>query len=453
VVTALPHEFAAVCQVLGGQLDPVCGSSRSTALYVLARIQSRVNGSHVVAVNQMPEMGNNAAGIRATILLNDCPAVKHILMVGIAGAVPSPAKAEDHVRLGDIVVSDQRGVVQYDLGKETAGGMDHRQPLRPPAQALLQATRFLRSQEEMGRRPWEELIDSGMKALGAKYERPAEHLDLLRDDLAAPPTLHPPDPERRANKPRVFHGPIASANIVLKNPARRNLLRERFSVKAVEMEASGISDAAWHDDLAGYLVIRGTCDYCNEDKNDLWQRYAALIAAAYTRCVIEIIPGLTPEPTPRQKDGTAVVRKVLRELKQTLAKVEPEVSSTTLPPAAQAMPSPTRGEDLREAAGNEDTLLGFQAQAMLLRAAELPGLIRLAIRVWDVGQASTLGAELEGLLASVDLALVPGEKQRESYQALYDLEAAKIRGQTPAPAQSLRRMRHFLEKAKNVPGS
>src|SRR4051794_12068953 len=91
VVTALSHEFTAVCEVLGCLVDPVGGSSRSTALYALARIESRAGGgSHVVAVTQMPEMGNNSAAIRGTILLNDCPRVDHILMVGIAGAVPDP---------------------------------------------------------------------------------------------------------------------------------------------------------------------------------------------------------------------------------------------------------------------------------------------------------------------------------------------------------------------------
>ena len=153
VVTALPHEFTTVCELIGCQVDPVGGSSRSTALYALARIESRAGGSHVVAVTQMPEMGNNSAAIRATNLLNDCPQVDHILMVGIAGAVPAPAKAEDHVRLGDIVVSNQKGVVQFDLGRETASGMDHRQPSRPPSQGLIQAIRYLKSQEDRGLRP------------------------------------------------------------------------------------------------------------------------------------------------------------------------------------------------------------------------------------------------------------------------------------------------------------
>lgn len=55
------------------------------------------------------------------------------------------------------------------------------------------------------------------------------------------------------------------------------------------MEASGIADASWNQSV-GYLVVRGICDYCDAQKNDLWQEYAALAAAAYTRAVIETLP-------------------------------------------------------------------------------------------------------------------------------------------------------------------
>jgi len=38
------------------------------------------------------------------------------------------------------------------------------------------------------------------------------------------------------------------------------------------------------------LVVRGICDYCDDNKNDLWQGYAAVVAAAYTRALLELIP-------------------------------------------------------------------------------------------------------------------------------------------------------------------
>lgn len=56
----------------------------------------------------------------------------------------------------------------------------------------------------------------------------------------------------------------------------------------VEMEGAGIQDASWNANV-GWLIIRGTCDYCNDKKNDLWQRYAALIAAAFSRSTVEAL--------------------------------------------------------------------------------------------------------------------------------------------------------------------
>ena len=100
---------------------------------------------------------------------------------------------------------------------------------------------------------------------------------------------HPDDPYRIAGQPRIFSGPIASANKLLKNPLKRDELRNKFGVKAIEMEGSGIADATWNDGI-GYLVVRGICDYCDNNKNDLWQGYAAVVAAAYTRALLESIP-------------------------------------------------------------------------------------------------------------------------------------------------------------------
>jgi nucleoside phosphorylase len=38
------------------------------------------------------------------------------------------------------------------------------------------------------------------------------------------------------------------------------------------------------------MVIRGICDYCDTFKNDDWQPYASLVAAAYARAMIETLP-------------------------------------------------------------------------------------------------------------------------------------------------------------------
>jgi hypothetical protein len=59
----------------------------------------------------------------------------------------------------------------------------------------------------------------------------------------------------------------------------------------VEMEGFGIAEATWNLGR-GYLVVRGICDYCDSHKNDVWQGYAAVVAAAYARAVLEELPAL-----------------------------------------------------------------------------------------------------------------------------------------------------------------
>ena len=72
------------------------------------------------------------------------------------------------------------------------------------------------------------------------------------------------------------------------------------------MEGSGTADAAWSSGR-DYLVIRGICDYCDTHKNDDWQHYAALVAAAYARALIENLtycpPQLTYDPGPINNQG------------------------------------------------------------------------------------------------------------------------------------------------------
>ncbi len=52
------------------------------------------------------------------------------------------------------------------------------------------------------------------------------------------------------------------------------------------MESSGIADAAWTHNQP-YTVIRGVSDYCDDKKDEAWHMYAAIVAAAYARTLIE----------------------------------------------------------------------------------------------------------------------------------------------------------------------
>lgn len=294
IITALPEEYAAVCAVLSRRSEVDVPGKGAGRKYSVGEVKTKTGGVHFVAVALLTDMGNNSAAVRATQMAHHCPSVDYFIMVGIAGAVPNPQKAEDHVRLGDVVVTDRNGVVQYDFDKEEPKVTKHRHPPRPPGAALLEAVRSLAAGEALKKRPWDSTITKAISKLGKDWKRPPNSCDTIQDTgTKLKVTAHPKDPKRIKGLPRVFHGPVGSANKLLKDPKKRNALRDRFAVKAVEMEGSGLADSAWNSD-SEYLVVRGTCDYCNPAKGDRWHKYAALIAAAYARSVIE---ALAPGPS------------------------------------------------------------------------------------------------------------------------------------------------------------
>ncbi|QJW98669.1 phosphorylase family protein [Frigoriglobus tundricola] len=292
IITALPKEFAAVECLLDAVEDiaiPGCGAGRR---YTRANLSATSGGSHKVVLALMADMGNNIAAIRAALLLEHFPTVEAIIMTGIAGGIPHPAKLEDHVRLGDIVVSNRNGVVQYDNLKSGRKGKivvdTVRAAPRPPAAKLLEAVRYLEARALRGVEPWHEHIDRACQSLN--IARPSAETDVLHHSTNRQEVItHPDDTRRKPGRPLIFQGPIAAANILLKDPVRRDRLRDAHGVKAVEMEGSGIADATWHADN-GYLVVRGICDYCDMSKDDAWQAYAAAIAAAYTIALIASMP-------------------------------------------------------------------------------------------------------------------------------------------------------------------
>lgn len=314
IVTVLKEEFAAVITLLNC-LQKIEIDKR---VYRIGTVQRSDNsGTHIVVACRLDDMGNTTAATRATQLLNDCENVKTIIMCGISGAVPSPSKADEHVRLGDIVVPNKRGVVDYGNEKiEEKFTKIREQWSLNLSRLLLHAAQDLETDELFGERPWEIYINRAINELSKKepsydWSRPGDDKDILREFtykylwnyvvkiaeclhirhecLQYKIIAHPNDINRKEGSPKVFHGVIASANKLLKNRRNRDYLKKRYDAKAVEMEGAGISCAAFESD-ANYFVVRGTVDYCNSYKNDIWHKYASIIAAAYTRALLEITP-------------------------------------------------------------------------------------------------------------------------------------------------------------------
>lgn len=287
IITALHHEYAAMKALLY-KPEPYTAPGRGAGReYLKGQIPS-VRGGHHRVILHLGALGNNMASVRVSRLMEHFPTIDSIIMTGIAGGVPHPENIEHHVRLGDIVVSDHRGVIQYDMVKDTGAFTEIRSAPRPPAARWLEAVRLMQAAELEEHRPWDAPLNRARKQLG--WKKPAQKTDrLAASDDPNRILRHPRDPRRKGVRPRVFAGPIAAANVLLKNASRRDALRDMFQVKAVEMEGSGIADATWEHEC-GYLVVRGICDYCDAHKGDDWQKYAALAAAAYTYALIASRP-------------------------------------------------------------------------------------------------------------------------------------------------------------------
>lgn len=321
ILAALPHEYAAIRGVLGCSATAVAHRNGDDKDYLLGVVPGKQEGwGLVVAVAMLRDMGNVSAAARVTAMISDCKNIEEVLVCGIAGAVPAPNSPIDHVRLGDIVVSSD-GVVQYDFGKQYENDFEITGHTYLPSVLLSNAARRLRADEAVGQRPWERYIESFAQVSPA-YQRPDDSTDILREAIldrrwpmverirravlgwiglkAEHPVIpHPHDTSRTPNQPRIFYGLIASASRVLKDQRLRESLRKKFKAKAIEMEAAGAAHAA-RDAKVGYFAIRGTCDYCNDDKNKVWQNYAALTAAAYTKALLEEID-LNVFNTPQKK--------------------------------------------------------------------------------------------------------------------------------------------------------
>jgi nucleoside phosphorylase len=297
IITALPKEAAAVEAVFGGS-SPLPSISRSAMSFRSLRCLAADGGEHHVVLGQALRMGNNSASVAAASMLGQFQNITDILIVGIAGGVPNISAArtgdrcDDHVRKGDVVVSDS--ILQYDMLKLEEDRDENRSRPMPASARLLGAMQDLERDAERDVHDWEKYIAAA--GLGPDWTRPGS--DLLHDfefgDGADLKVLehkltHPKQEGRRAKTPLVHRATIGSANILLKNSRVRDSLRDRYKVRAIEMEGSGVADASWSFNV-GYLAVRGICDYCDRKKDNRWQHYAALVAAAFSRGLLERVP-------------------------------------------------------------------------------------------------------------------------------------------------------------------
>ncbi|KAJ5660344.1 hypothetical protein N7507_006795 [Penicillium longicatenatum] len=324
-ICALAVEYIAAQEFLDEEHDkPSFVSPNDANDYTLGKI-----GEHNVVIAVLPdgEYGIASAASAATNMLNTFHNIRIGLMVGIGGGVPS----ESHdIRLGDVVVSAPRsgesGVLQYDFGKTIQSqDFQHTRFLNQPPRILRTAMTGIIAQYERKGHRLKEAIDSILEKntrLNRKFKRP----EPIADRLFHPEVIHnlggcaicANDPSKLVSRnkrhdyeddPAIHYGLIASGNRLMKDALIRDKLAAEKDVLCFEMEAAGLMNNF------PCLVIRGICDYSDSHKNKKWQGFAAMVAAAYAKDLLQRIPLSRIETEERI---SAIISEDLKGIKQHL---------------------------------------------------------------------------------------------------------------------------------------
>ncbi|RYC89265.1 hypothetical protein BFJ63_vAg7867 [Fusarium oxysporum f. sp. narcissi] len=317
-ICALTKELIAAKAFLDVLHDPVDNAAiNDDNNYTLGSI-----GKHNVVIAVLPYgqygLVNAAAALKA--MTRTFSNLRAVLMVGIGGGVP----CTKDIRLGDIVVGsvgrNNGGVTQYDYGRAIQGEeftvTGH---LNQPPIAFLTAMSALHARYEMEGHSIDSNIDEALqkyKRLGKKYKRPETSTDRLykadfvheggesvvcSNSCGDDELVHRDERDENENNPAIHCGLIASSNQLMKDALLRDKLASKHGILCFEMEAAGLMN---HFQC---VVIRGICDYSDSHKNDEWQEYAAMAAAAYTK---DLLLQVTPSSVQKEERIEALLGQV-----------------------------------------------------------------------------------------------------------------------------------------------
>ncbi|KAF3198448.1 hypothetical protein TWF192_001515 [Orbilia oligospora] len=296
------EEYEAACRMLDEEFEPTDIKLKISAEDHNTYEYGSING-HYIVIGCLPSgrSGPISAATFAKDMDRSFPNLRFTLLVGIGGGAPTETR---DIRLGDVVVSqpdkDLGGVVQIDFWKRLQGdggeeGSESRLFQRighlnsPPAFLLGAMPRILRSHRDT--RGPDKLAEHIRPLINAipEFRRPPQSQDRLfranyrhrsvqetceccREDQVIERL-----PRAESREFMIHYGTIASSKSPMENAIERDRYAKDLGVLCFETEAAGLMN------IIPCLVIRGISYYSDSHKNDQWNKYAALTAAAYAK--------------------------------------------------------------------------------------------------------------------------------------------------------------------------
>ncbi|KAL3495269.1 nucleoside phosphorylase domain-containing protein [Aspergillus germanicus] len=273
-VCILEVELVAALAMLDREHERLPSQPNDPVIYSLGQI-----GDHNIVIAYPLRAGNRPAQILIDNMRRSFPNVQFALLVGIGGGVPFPLRTSaGDIRLGDVIVGRSNdhssAVVHYDSSERLCPGS-----ITPPPPELLAAAEIAMQQAVEYNTIWANYgrINRSLPRLGG-FRYPGSANDKLYQQQNPELILQRPwDPRDQGAHPVIHCGKIASGDQVMKSALVRDLLAQEHGIVCFEMEAAGVMAKL------PCLVIRGVSDYCDSHKNDVWQAYAATVAAGFAR--------------------------------------------------------------------------------------------------------------------------------------------------------------------------
>lgn len=319
-ICALPIEMAAA----KGMMDEEHGDPQTPPLqvdqntYLLGR-----TGNFKVVVACLPknEIGSSSAAAVAKDMIHTFPNIRVGLLVGIGAGIPDYESDDiQDIRLGDVVISSDKengGVVVYDFGKRLAdGSFKSIHALNQPPTSLRTAISRLDAEHKTRENRILQYINQTLEKYPYMRKKGFTHPGQLADGLFRAEYPHVSgrscakcdpaeridrEPENRPDSQPVIHyGVIATGSAVVKHAPTREEIRQKHRAVCLEMEAAGLMNNF------PCVVIRGISDYADSHKNDQWQPYAAAVAAA---CAKELLNYVQP----RALNGERTAKELLSQ--------------------------------------------------------------------------------------------------------------------------------------------
>ncbi|XP_060064784.1 uncharacterized protein LOC132545130 [Ylistrum balloti] len=297
IVTTLFCEKLAVDAMIEDKTTFVkCKTEGESQVYTTGRI-----GKHRVVSTKLPrtpgdvEASNIAAGNSVTRLLGTFSKVEHVFLVGVGGGVSKqhdpddPVTSDDHVTLGDVVVSmPSNGTnamytkcfIRENIGEESLGYSSrtwhsHDETLRRIVKKMKE-----KSVEDM--KHLDQLIKSALVQLSvtdSKFQKPS----------IVPNTSGESSPEDLSERgTTVVCGAIASISCFDDDESLKMSFAKSNEIKAFDKDFEAVLESLEGNRNESYLMIRGIADFQYGGRKE-WQPYASLVAAACMKTIISVL--------------------------------------------------------------------------------------------------------------------------------------------------------------------